>query len=454
MSGSEVTLTIINALTGASDAIRLSLSTSVSGLKEVCCPLLGFEELQGVAVTVEGRALGASGTLADAGVKSGDVLAFHGGLGGYSGAATTSAAAGGGGGGGGAGGGGGLDFSALLGGSSGANGGGGSFASSLSSRSALPRQPVSAPNMSLDALIASNPDPLHFVTLLLSKEHINCLKEMRFHNPPLAAKLSESANLEEAKLVWQAHVVKSSISEAHSKTSEKAKEMQMERRLMQNPMDAEANKYFGEKIRLKNVHEQYVQMMDEFPESMGRVLMLYISTKINNKPQVAFVDSGAQTTIMSYKCAEKLEILHLVDERFAGTAVGVGSAKILGKVHLASMAVEGVTFQVTITVMDKLQGLGDQNMDFLLGLDMLKRHRCKINLTDNVLEFATGGLVKTPFLQEYQLEVSKGGTMGFDADKANKEVEDMIEDAKMKREEKDDEKKKGGGTGGQKEAET
>lgn len=49
--------------------------------------------------------------------------------------------------------------------------------------------------------------------------------------------------------------------------------------------------------------------------------------------QVAFVDSGAQMTVMSYKCAEKLGILHLVDERFAGVAVGVGESKILGKVR-------------------------------------------------------------------------------------------------------------------------
>ena len=38
---------------------------------------------------------------------------------------------------------------------------------------------------------------------------------------------------------------------------------------------------------------------------------------------------------MSYKCAEKLGILHLVDERFAGVAVGVGESKILGKVRAA-----------------------------------------------------------------------------------------------------------------------
>ena len=37
----------------------------------------------------------------------------------------------------------------------------------------------------------------------------------------------------------------------------------------------------------------------------------------------AFVDSGAQSTIMSSKCAEKSGLLHLLDDRFEGVAVGV-----------------------------------------------------------------------------------------------------------------------------------
>ena len=76
----------------------------------------------------------------------------------------------------------------------------------------------------------------------------------------------------------------------------------------------------------------------------------------------------------------KCVLLHLLDDGFKGVAVGVGTGKILGRIHVTPLKVRDHFFPCTITVMDSEKGLGDQNMDFLFGLDMLKRHRCKIDL--------------------------------------------------------------------------
>lgn len=174
-------------------------------------------------------------------------------------------------------------------------------------------------------------------------------------------------------------------------------------------------------------------MMNEFPESMGRVLMLYIEMQVNNTPIQAFVDSGAQSTIMSASCAEKCGLLHLLDRRFEGVAVGVGTGKILGRIHIVSVQIKGNFFPCTITVMDDGgKGLGDKNMEFLLGLDMLKRHKCKIDLERNVLVFGTVKDMETPFLHEKDLDETKGGTKGFDAEKANRELQKELEEREKK----------------------
>mmetsp|Transcript_9663 Transcript_9663/g.19592 ORF Transcript_9663/g.19592 Transcript_9663/m.19592 type:complete len:201 (+) Transcript_9663:1-603(+) len=170
-------------------------------------------------------------------------------------------------------------------------------------------------------------------------------------------------------------------------------------------------------------------MMEEYPESMGRVLMLYINCLVNEKPLQVFVDSGAQMTIMSSACADRLGLLHLVDNRFAGTAVGVGTGKIMGKIHIVDLTIGGYAFPCSITVMDSESGLGDKNMDCLFGLDMLKRHRCSIDLAKNSLVFplSNGQVLEEPFLHEKDLPVSKGGTMGFDAERENAELEAALE---------------------------
>lgn len=81
--------------------------------------------------------------------------------------------------------------------------------------------------------------------------------------------------------------------------SRQFKEQEEVMSLESNPFDAAAQAQIEERIRLSNVQQNMEIAIEEMPEAFGRVSMLYIPCEVNGMQVKAFVDSGAQSTIMS-----------------------------------------------------------------------------------------------------------------------------------------------------------
>lgn len=215
--------------------------------------------------------------------------------------------------------------------------------------------------------------------LALVKQHPHLLDQFISQDPDLGRELSVGDVASLRMFMMQRFMSR------HKVVYEKEQEMKS---IESDPMNEENQRKIEEAIRQQNVQQNMELAIENLPESFGRVTMLYVNLEVNGHPikvcsillvdnfsselfvvkifHQAFVDSGAQSTIMSQRCAERCNIMRLLDTRFAGEARGVGTAKILGRVHIAQMKFGATFFPISITILE------NNDVDFLFGLDMLR----------------------------------------------------------------------------------
>uniref|UniRef100_A0A6G1SG04 Protein DDI1 2 n=1 Tax=Aceria tosichella TaxID=561515 RepID=A0A6G1SG04_9ACAR len=258
----------------------------------------------------------------------------------------------------------------------------------------VPSQPTQSSTSSSAGLSTQQADELMSMTEV-TLEQAAKVRDSFLANP------SEMTNLKLSNMPLADALATGTLEDFHKILNEQHKRRRDEqlrriRMMTADPFDVEAQKMIAEEIQRQQIDSNMHDAIEFMPEAFGQVHMLYIKCKVNGTPIDAFVDSGAQSTIMSKACAERCNVTRLIDDRWSGIAQGVGTQKILGRIHLCQVQIENDFLSSSFNVLEH------QPMDMLLGLDMLKRHQCVLDLKNNILRIGTTG-TETRFLNESEL---------------------------------------------------
>lgn len=87
-----------------------------------------------------------------------------------------------------------------------------------------------------------------------------------------------------------------------------AKEQQRRILLNSDPLNPEYQRVIQQEIGQENINQNYYSAIENMPEAFGHIVMLYVPIEIEGVKINAFVDSGAQTTIISKELAMKCKL--------------------------------------------------------------------------------------------------------------------------------------------------
>ena len=202
-----------------------------------------------------------------------------------------------------------------------------SSSSSSSSSSSLPNAYQTAPKyqkISMITDISGSIRPDQLIELCSEQPHL--LQQFHSQDPAMGEAILAKDLTKLRTLIMQREMSRSKL--------------EFDRKRELDALDVDSEEYqrkVADRIRLENVLENRNIALENFPESFGSISMLYVDIELNGMPLKAFVDSRAQNTVMSAACAERCNLMRLLDVAFAGEARGIGSAKILGRINITQV---------------------------------------------------------------------------------------------------------------------
>ena len=136
------------------------------------------------------------------------------------------------------------------------------------------------------------------------------------------------------------------------------------------------------------------------------------------RPVAAFVDTGAQVSVLSYQAVQKAGLIPLLDRRYAGHALGVGHCRVLGRIPAGAVVLQIHQHRIPAPALTILEST-NEGVDLLIGLDFLRDYQAMLSLREEEMVITVRDQdIQVPFIRPRASLSFGDGTVG-DADNSS-----------------------------------
>ena len=149
--------------------------------------------------------------------------------------------------------------------------------------------------------------------------------------------------------------------------------------LIYKPDEIFVQQIISAKKREEKIKQNYLQAYTEIPQVFTPTNMIHITAKINNVPVKFLIDTGAQSSILPLSVPTACGLEDLIDEKYSGVLRGVGTDRIMGRIHYLELTFSCGVYPGSFTICknDKLEPI--------LGIDMMQSLGLKLDFVKRVL---------------------------------------------------------------------
>jgi len=129
------------------------------------------------------------------------------------------------------------------------------------------------------------------------------------------------------------------------------------------------------------VYQNLMKAYEEIPHTLIKSDSIFLKGFINGTDIQFLLDTGAEMSVLPLNIVEACGLMHILNKEYSGVMKGVGSDKILGKLHYVEVVLDCGVYPCAFTV------CSNNDVPPILGIDMMYNLGIGIDFKNKKIHF-------------------------------------------------------------------